>query len=334
MASRRPKFQNLAEEYSVPIRKRPQQQQIQNDDRLVNIGTPMQIQCDLLISDDENSEIYGPDSEESINALAEDIKSNGFKGAIMAYQIIDDDGCQRYMIESGHRRVKAAKIAGVSTIPVIITEKPATEAERRIRLISMNLHSRGQLKPTVTLKVIETLMDANKEEFERKDIPYNFESIIQVVGQQMELSPKSISKYRQFGKLIPELKALADEGISWSAIVQAASLPEDKQMYVFDKISQEYQRVGQENITRTWIVKLIGNIKKADNKDEEEDVQSPKIKVKRRNGSKILTRCINDITDVINGNAVFKEDKKQETLDNLQKIKELVDKKIAELSEE
>lgn len=331
MASRRSKFPNLANEYSIPVRRVPDKKETY-EESLTQLGVPMQLEAGLLITDEDNIKIYGNDEQESIIALSEDMKKNGFKGAILAYPIIDEYGDKKYQIESGHRRFKAAKLAGITTIPVIITDKPQTDSERKIRLISMNLHSRESLKPTVMAKVIETLFEANKSELERNGLESNYNAVKTVVAAQVELSTKSVEKYRQISKMTQRLQNLADEGIAWSALINASSLPEDKQQYIAYKIEEELERVGRDNITRVWVVKLIDNIKKSEPDEEEEQV--PKIKVKRRNGSKILTRCVNDMTDIINGNAVFKDTQKQEALDNLQKIKELVDKKIAELSKD
>ena len=54
---------------------------------------------------------------------------------------------------------------------------------------------------------------------------------------------------------------------------------------------------------------------------------------KRRDGSKIITKCLKDFDDLVNGNAVFKENEKHIAVENLKKLRENIDKKIDELSE-
>ena len=83
-----------------------------------------------LIEDEENEKLCGEITQESIDSLALDIKHDGFKGSILAYTI--EDGL--YRIESGHKRVRAAKKAGLTKLPVIITKTPKTDSERRIAL--------------------------------------------------------------------------------------------------------------------------------------------------------------------------------------------------------
>lgn len=291
--------------------------------------TIIDVNYENLIMDDENSTIYGNESEDSLKELAFDMETNGFKGAIIAYPIDSkNDSQQKYQIESGHRRFMAAKIAGIKKIPVIVTKKPESDAERRIRLISMNLHGREALKPTVMATVINTLIEANKEEQESHNLPFDMRTLMEIVSKQMELSVKSLEKYRQFDKLNTALKEIADEGISWSALAQCSSLPEEKQKTIASSIWDEIGRVGVDNVSRQWILSLITRIK------QEMSGQSikPKTVVKRRDGSKIIAKAAKDFDDIINGNAIFKNEDRDITLKNLIKIKKCIDKKINELS--
>lgn len=279
------------------------------------------IACDKLLLDNENSFIYGNETEDTLKDLSEDIKTNGFKGAIMAYPV---NG--RYQIESGHRRFLAAMQAGLTEIPVIITKAPKTDAERRIRLISMNLHVRDNMKPTITATVIETLLQANKEDRENNNMSTDMMTLMDVVSGQMELSVKSIEKYRQFSKLDKELKELADEGISWSALTQGATLSTEKQKSIAASVWNEIGRVGVDNVSREWILSLIKRLKR-----EDEPVEKPKTVVKRRDGGKIIAKAAKEFEDIMNGNVIFKKSDREETLKNLNKIKECIEKQISEL---
>lgn len=233
-----------------------------------------------LIFDEENSDIYGAESSETVKELANEMKRNGFQGTIMAYPITTGMKPQ-YKVESGHRRLMAARAAGIKSIPVSITKPPVTDAERRLRLIAMNLHSRGPLLPSVTARIINTLMESNKAEQERKNLPTDKATLIGLVASQMELSEKSITKYRQFYKIVPELKDIADSGVSWSALVSCSSLPEDIQRNIAATITAEIKRVGAENVSRPWILALIDKIKSG-----EEPKVKAKVVVKRREDRK------------------------------------------------
>lgn len=100
-----------------------------------------------LVMDPDNESIFGKIELGSIVNFSSEIEHNGFKGAIMAYPIDTDDG-KKYQIESGHRRFLAAKEAGLEELPVIVTEPPLSDTERKIRLIDMNMQNRD-LKPSV-----------------------------------------------------------------------------------------------------------------------------------------------------------------------------------------
>lgn len=283
------------------------------------------IPCDNLIMDDDNVVIYGNEDNYPIDELADDIEENGFKGAIMAFPI--ENG--KYQIESGHRRYMAAKQAGLNKLPVIITKVPSSDAERKIRLISMNLHSRKELKPTVTANIIETLIQANLEEQQRKNLATDMNTLLSITSSQMELSVVSLHKYRQFSKLCQPLKEIADEGVSWSAIAQASTLSDEKQSMLASSIWKEIERVGVDKVSREWVVSLITRMKQ----DLCGEIEKPKKVVKKRNGNKIIARTAKEFEDIINDNVVFNKTESESTLKNLMIIKNCVDQKIKELQE-
>lgn len=319
MASRKPKFNIPKDEYAVAL-----------TEKRTSLEAPISnnkvVEMDLedLIMDEENTLIYGDETEDSVRLLADDMKEKGFKGVILAYPVNQN----KYQIESGHRRYLAARLAGLTTVKVLITEAPVTDSERRIRLISMNLHSRGPLKPTVMATVILTLLDANKEEQARKSLNTDMATLMDIVASQMELSVKSLEKYRQFDKLNDELKKLADEGISWSALTQASSLSEEKQKSIASSIWNEIERVSVDNVSGQWVSSLIASVKQ----ETSCPPVKPKTVVKRRDGGKIIAKCTREFEDIVNGNVIFKTKDRAETLENLRKMKECIEQKIEEFS--
>lgn len=288
----------------------------------------VKIPVNKFISDPENEKIFGKITDASIQDMAFDMRKSGFKGVIMAYPV-DKDGERKYQIESGHRRFAAAQMVGINDIPTIITEPPTNDAERRIRLIEMNLHNRPELSPTMKANLIETLMNTNKEIRIKKGLNSDISTLLEIVSTQMELSVKSIQKYRAFEKLNPKLKELADDGVAWSALVQAGMLPEEKQDLLAFSIKSEIENSGVDNISRQWVINRIELLKK----EYYDEPKKPKQKVKRRDGAKIITRCLKDFDDLMAGNASFKETDKKEAIENLKKLRDNVDKKISELSE-
>lgn len=280
-----------------------------------------------LIEDEENEKLCGEITQESIDSLALDIKHDGFKGSILAYPI--EDGL--YRIESGHKRVRAAKKAGLTKLPVIITKPPKTDSERRYRLISMNLHTRENPKPTDTARraaaLIESIIDIKKENGESIGIM----EAQSIAAKQLECSEKSIEKYRQLIKLTASLQKLADDGVSWSALTSASSLPADKQDLLATFINNEVASAGVENISRPWIIKRIQNMR---NQMIEEETVMPRVSVKRRDGAKLISKCAKEFEDIIGGNVIIHEKNKKEAIENLKNIRAAIDKKLAELDVE
>lgn len=285
------KFNIPAEEFEIEERKES--------------GKKIKIQD--LVADAENITIYGENDPAEIEALTIDIRKNGFKGAILAYP--NDAG--KYVIESGHRRAIAAKAAGLTEIPVILTEKPKTDAERRIRLISMNLHTRETLKPSVMAKVIDTLV----ESFEGRD----------QVTQTAKLLGKSVStvyKYRKMKDLTPGLQKLADEGVAWSALIQ---IPKERQKEAEKEIAAEIERIGVENITRAWVLSFA--------KEKEEPKEEIRIVTRRRDGSKIIKKCLADFADLKNGVAMLKDEDNVKNIEQLKQLRDYIDDTLYELTE-
>lgn len=316
------KFGIPEDEYELTPRRKFPQIDVESREEIIKLP------IDKLVLDSDNSTIYGDETDESIDKLAYDIMKNGFKGAILAYPVTVE-GEPKYRIESGHRRYLAAKYADLTEIPVIVTKTPVTDSERRIRLISMNLHSRGTLKPTIMAKVIETLMDSNKAEQERKGNKTDLTTLTEIVSSQVELSTQSIDKYRQFSRLSPKLQQLADDGISWSALTQAISLPEEKQETLALSIKTEIEHSGIDSISRQWVLSMIARIKY----ELYNEPGKTKTVLKRRDGAKIISKCLKDFEDIVNGKVIFKESNKKETIENLKKLRETIDKQISEFEQ-
>ena len=90
---------------------------------------------DMIDEDRDNKEIYG---EYETDGLAESIEENGYQGSpIIVYP---EKG--RYTVQSGHRTLEAAKKAGRTYVPVLVTDAPQNDIERRKKLILSNLHGR------------------------------------------------------------------------------------------------------------------------------------------------------------------------------------------------
>lgn len=167
-----------------------------------------EIPIDDLLEDPDNHKIYG---NYDTDGLSESIQDNGFKGVILAYPIPDMPG--KYRIESGHRSLDAAKKAGFNKVPVLITDTPKDDIERRKRLLLANLHGRVYT-PLKMAEQAEYLfqtyqMEAEKRKTEGKEPLGDLNTL---VAKDLEVSRVLVLKYRQLHTLAPDLKNLVEEG--------------------------------------------------------------------------------------------------------------------------
>lgn len=318
------KFDIPQDEYSLDRKFTPQ---FSSENLSISVAD---IPVDKIICDDENGEMSGEFNQDDINSLAQDIQENGFKGVILAYPI--DDGL-RYQIESGHKRFLAAKQAGLQTLSVNITTPPKSEAERRIRLANMNLHGRETLKPSDQSRVIVNYFENYRTLCEEHGKSINTEELTSILASKFRLSEQSVYKYRQFAKLNKSLQQIADEGISWSALITCSSFPHDSQEMIALSIRTEIERVGAENVSRPWVLRVIQNMRQQVI-EEGEKIAAPRTNLKRRDGAKLIAKCAHDIEGIISSNVFIKDSNKEESVKYLKNMKEIINKKLSELEEQ
>lgn len=290
---------------------------------------------DMLLDDPDNVEIYG---QGDVEALAQDIMKNGFQGVILAYKHED-----KYRIESGHRRRAAARMAKLPLYPVVETEPPKTEWERILRLNRANTHGR-KYSPLVTARMAQSLFEAYTEKVNyRKENNLIEEgeitSINELVAQDLEIDSKTVSKYRALLNLIPELQMLADEKVAWSALSSASTLKEEYQKRLLELINERYEK-NKKYPDRKWILQQSDMMKleqasgAESQKKVEEDVNTEKGRVRRKNGAKTVIATSGKLREVLDNDALFKKDQIPFVIETLEGLKTSIDKKLKELNAE
>ena len=286
---------------------------------------------DMLLSDPYNGEIYG---ENEVDALAETMKEYGFRGIILAYPYED-----KYMIESGHRRRDAAKKAGIEKYPVFITEAPKAEWERKINLFMGNLHGRKE-KPMIMARVAQGLYEAHSERIKEAKAAGTLKDdenikLNEIVGDFMELDSTTVELYRRLNNLIPELQELADdERYSWSAIAYASNMKETYQKKLRDMIVEKTKKDGEDTVTKAWIKKTIQNLKLEEKSGKiAEVVTSEKpARVRRKDGTKIIMNCTKSLKEVLENDAIIRDNEVETVVKTLKELQKSIEKKITELT--
>ena len=143
--------------------------------------------------------------------LVESIKANG----VLSPVLIRPCGNDLYEMISGHRRLHAAKLAGLTAIPSIIREM--TDHEATIAMVDANIQ-REELLPSEKAWAFKMKMEAMKNQGSRSDlssdptstqIGWKSETAV-LIGEQVGESKNQVRRCIRLTELIPELLDLVD----------------------------------------------------------------------------------------------------------------------------
>ena len=160
---------------------------------------------------------------------------------ILTPVILRPDDSGGFEMISGHRRLYAAGLAGLDTIPAIV--RNMTDDEAIIFMVDSNLQ-RETILPSERAKAYKMKMDAIKRQGSRTDL-----TSVQV-GQKLtsreriaESSPDSPSQIRRFirlNELDPALLKMVDDGkIGFTPAVELSFLNPQEQAMLLDTIDSE-----------------------------------------------------------------------------------------------
>ena len=146
--------------------------------------------------------------DEKMDELVESIKENG----ILTPVIVRKDRDDLYEMLSGHRRLHAAKIAGLETVPAIIKEMNDDQAI--IFMVDSNLQ-REEILPSEKAFSYRMKYDAMKRQGYRSDLTsaQNGRKLetTDILGKQVGESRNQVKRYLRLTELITELLDLVDE---------------------------------------------------------------------------------------------------------------------------
>lgn len=137
--------------------------------------------------------------------LVESIKANG----VLSPVLIRPCGNDLYEMISGHRRLHAAKLAGLTAIPSIIREM--TDDEATIAMVDANIQ-REELLPSEKAWAFKMKMEALRHQgTSRHDVGKSGVESAEIVGEGSGLGGRQVQRYIRLTELIPELLELVDE---------------------------------------------------------------------------------------------------------------------------
>ena len=177
--------------------------------------------------------------DEDMDALVESIKQCGVLTPVIARPHKDGG----YEILSGHRRVKACELAGITDIPVVV--KNLDDDTATILLVDSNLQ-REHILPSEKAFAYQMKLEAMKRQGARVDLTsaqfgrkLGVESR-EVLAEQVGESRNQISRYIRLTNLIdPILNMVDNNQIAMNAAVEISYLGSKEQAAVMQSIEKE-----------------------------------------------------------------------------------------------
>lgn len=180
---------------------------------------------DTLVIDDLHSFKHHPfkvlDNEE-MNQMVESVQQFGILNPLIVRP--DENGA--YEIVSGHRRARAAELAGLTTVPAIVRQLDDDAAI--ILMVDSNL-ARENILPSEKAWSYKLKLDAMKRQGERTDLTSRQVvgklEAADVMGSEVGESGRQIQRYIRLTNLIPELLDMVDaKQISFNPAVELSYL--------------------------------------------------------------------------------------------------------------
>lgn len=162
--------------------------------------------------------------------LTESIKENGLLEPI----IVRPFPAGKYEIISGHRRVEACKVLGITSIPVII--KQLTKDEAIVQMVDSNIH-REHILPSEKAFAYKMKSEALKHQGKTSCQLGTKLRTDERIAETANDSARQIQRYIRLTYLIPELLKLVDEErIAFTPAVEISYLSEYEQRTLLDQI--------------------------------------------------------------------------------------------------
>ena len=226
--------------------------------------------------------------DEEMNTLIESIQTQGVLLPLIVRPIENTD---EYEVISGHRRLHAARKAGITEVPALIYALDRDAAA--IAVVDSNLH-REHILPSEKAFAYRMKLEAMSRQGHRSDLTSDqlgrkLETA-EIIAQQSDDSKSQVRRYIRLTHLIPELLALMDENkMALSVGVELSFLDESSQREVLEQCaindctpsySQAWRmhRADREGTLTTAVIQAIMSEEKA---NQRETVKIPTEKLRK-----------------------------------------------------
>ena len=177
---------------------------------------------------------YKVQDNEEMAALSESIRENGVLSPLIVRSVENSD---EYEVISGHRRLYAARKAGLTEVPVLIYTLDRDAAA--IAVVDSNLH-REHILPSEKAFAYRMKLEAMSRQGHRSDLTSDQVGrkleTAEIIAQQSDDSKSQVRRYIRLTYLIPEFLEKMDEGeIALSVGVELSFLDEQNQRAVLEQ---------------------------------------------------------------------------------------------------
>ena len=219
-----------------------------------------------------------------METLIESIHNEGILSPLIVRPL---EGTAEYEVISGHRRLHAAKRAGLSEVPVLVYEINREEAA--IMLVDSNLH-REHILPSEKAFAYKLKMEAMKHQ--GRTSPQVGEKLVtaEKVGADGGDSKNQVLRYVRLTHLIPELLQLVDDGkIALTPAVELSYLPENAQTCLLEEIHRndctpslsQAIRLKKEYQAKTLTVPKLRSIMGEEKANQKERLKIPMERIRK-----------------------------------------------------
>ena len=169
--------------------------------------------------------------DDKMQELVESIKVNG----VLSPVLIRPTGMDTYEMISGHRRLHAAELAGLTAITSIIREM--TDDEAVIAMVDANIQ-REELMPSERAFAFKMKLEALRHQgTSRHNVGKLGVESAEIVGEGSGLGGRQVQRYIRLTELIPELLEYVDlKRIPFTTAVEISYLDQEIQKWLFEYI--------------------------------------------------------------------------------------------------
>ena len=211
-------------------------------------------------------------ADDKMEELINSVKESG----VITPVLLRPAGENHYEMISGHRRMYAARKAGLSTVPAIVRDM--TDDEAVIAMVDANIQ-REELLPSEKAFAYKMKLNAMKRQAGRPSKnnsgqnDQNLSGAVSrdILAEQVGESSKQIQRYIRLTELIPELLDMVDnKKLQFTVAVDISYIDKEMQKWIYEYIKDNgfikpnqiavlRKRLEDENVGHNYMISIFNN---------------------------------------------------------------------------